>query len=325
MFKSLAQNTEKSRAPTKSSILIQKAGIQTTVQDLGRSGLRHLGISQAGALDPQSLRLANKLVGNPDHYAGLEIVIGPLQIVFQRDSWFALCGANFAAELDGISVAKSWRYFARAGQTLYLFGAQKEARTYLAIDGGILVDPVLGSSATDLQAGFGGHHGRALRKADILQLGQAQAIQRSVGVQQRIWSPEVRAIRGPEFTQFSVCSQKKFWQQAWRVSTHSNRMAYRLHGEVLERTTQHELLSHAVLPGVVQVPANGQPIVLLADCQTTGGYPRIATVIEADLWKIAQTPIGQHFCFIEVDLHTAISAQEKWQRELHRLDWVNHA
>lgn len=303
-----------------SSIHIQKAGIQSTVQDLGRVGLRHSGISQAGALDITSLKLANKLVGNPEHYAGLEIVVGPVQIVFQRATWFALCGANFAAELDGKSVAKAWRHFARAGQTLHLQGAQNEARTYVAFDGGIEVESVLGSRATDLQAGFGGHQGRALRKGDVLALGQARHFKRSVGVQQRIWSPEIRAMRGPEFGQFSACACKKFWQQAWQVSSQSNRMAFRLQGEQLVRETSTELLSHAVFPGVVQVPASGQPIVLLADCQTTGGYPRIATVIEADLWKIAQTPIGQHFCFIEVDLHTALAAQEKWQRELRRLD-----
>ncbi|MBC3872423.1 5-oxoprolinase subunit C family protein [Undibacterium flavidum] len=309
----------------RAGILIQKAGIQTTVQDLGRRGLRHLGISQAGALDATSLILANKLVGNPEHYAGLEIVIGPLQIVFQRATWFALCGANFAAELDGKLVAKAWRHFAQAGQTLCLQGAQKEARAYLAVDGGIEVESILGSRATDLQAGFGGHQGRALRKGDVLTLGQPRLFKRSVGVLQRCWTPEIRAIRGPEFAQFNSCARKKFWQQAWRVSSQSNRMAFRLEGDKLERESSSELLSHAVLPGVVQVPASGQPIVLLADCQTTGGYPRIATVIEADLWKIAQTPIGQHFCFIEVDLNTAIAAQEKWQRELRRMDSMEYA
>lgn len=318
-------NSDQPFAPKQSSILIQKAGLQTTVQDLGRPSLRHLGISQAGALDATSLILANKLLGNPEHCAGLEIVIGPLQILFQRDTWFALCGANFAAELDGKLVAKAWRHLALAGQTLYLQGARKEARAYLAVDGGIDVALVLGARATDLQAGFGGHQGRALRKDDVLALGPPRLFKRSVGVLQRSWSPEIRAIRGPEFAQFNSCARKKFWQQAWRVSTQSNRMAFRLEGDKLERENATELLSHAVLPGVVQVPANGQPIVLLADCQTTGGYPRIATVIEADLWKIAQTPIGQHFCFIEVDHNTAIAAKEKWQRELRRMDSMEYA
>lgn len=309
--------------PVSSHISILQAGIQTTVQDLGRQGLRHLGVSQAGALDAKSLILANKLVGNQEHCAGLEIVVGPVQILFHRDSWFALCGANFAAELQGQVIAKAWRHFALAGDRLLLRGAHKEARAYFAIDGGIAVDPVLGACATDLQAGFGGFEGRALRKGDLLPIGTPHRFSRSVGVQQRIWTPEIRAIPGPELMQFDAASRKKFWQQAWKVTSQSNRMGFRLSGESLQRTHSVDLLSHAVVPGVVQVPANGQPIVLMADCQTTGGYPRIATVIEADLWKVAQTPIGQHFCFLEVDIATAIDAQNKWQRELARLDCVN--
>jgi biotin-dependent carboxylase-like uncharacterized protein len=313
-----------------SQISILKSGIQTTIQDLGRTGYRHLGIAQAGALDRYSLILANKLVGNPEHCAGIEIMIGPVEIQFHRDTWFALCGANFGAELNSRPIAKAWRHFARAGQILVLRGAVKEALAYMAVDGGIHNEIVLGSRATDLQAGIGGHFGRALKKGDLLNIGmpqQSQQTRRSVGVQQRIWTPEIRAIRGPEYSQFDSDSQKKFWQQAWKVSSQSNRMGYRLIGEAndkrssnqLTRIKQKELLSHGVIPGVVQVPANGQPIILLADCQTTGGYPKIACVIEADLWKIAQTPIGQHFCFIEVDHALAIEAQQKWQRELARI------
>lgn len=304
---------------------VLKAGIQTSVQDLGRHGQRHLGISQSGALDQYSLMLANKLVGNAVHCAGLEIVIGPVEIQFLRDSWFALCGANFAAQLDGISVAKAWRHFAKAGQILRLAGALKEARAYLAIDGGIEVPQVLGSRSTDLQTGFGGFQGRALKSGDVLDLGSSQNLQKSLGVQQRIWSPEIRAIPGPEYAQFSPAARQHFWQQAWKLSPQSNRMGCRLQGVALQRTVSQDLLSHGVLPGVVQVPPNGQPIILLADAQTTGGYPKIACVIEADLWKVAQTPPGLSFCFIPVKNDTALLAQEKWQREFARIDWIIHA
>jgi biotin-dependent carboxylase-like uncharacterized protein len=308
-----------------SQLRVLKAGIQTSVQDLGRHGQRHLGISQSGALDPYSLMLANKLVGNKVHCAGLEIVIGPVEIQFQRDSWFAIGGANFGALLDGISVAKAWRHFAKAGQILRLAGALKEARAYLAIDGGIEVPQVLGSRSTDLQASFGGYQGRALKSGDVLELGPAQNLQKSLGVQQRIWSPEIRAIPGPEYEQFSPAARQHFWQQAWKLSPQSNRMGCRLQGLVLERTVSQDLLSHGVFPGVVQVPPNGQPIILLADAQTTGGYPKIACVIEADLWKVAQTPPGHSFCFIPVENDTAILAQEKWRREFSRIDWIIHA
>ncbi|MFZ6798683.1 biotin-dependent carboxyltransferase family protein [Undibacterium sp. Di24W] len=308
-----------------SQLRVLKAGIQTSVQDLGRHGQRHLGISQSGALDRYSLMLANKLVGNAVQCAGIEIVIGPVEIQFQRDSWFAIGGANFAALLDGKSVAKAWRHFAKAGQILRLTGAVKEARAYLAVDGGIAVPQVLGSRSTDLQAGFGGYHGRALMSGDVLELGPAQDLQKSLGVQQRIWSPEIRAIPGPEYEQFSSAARQQFWQQAWKLSPQSNRMGCRLQGLALQRTVSQDLLSHGVLPGVVQVPPNGLPIILLADAQTTGGYPKIACVIEADLWKVAQTPPGHSFCFIPVENDTAILAQEKWRREFARIDWIIHA
>lgn len=304
---------------------ILKAGIQTSIQDMGRHGLRHLGISQGGALDCYSLMLANKLVGNSVQHAGLEIVIGPVEIQFLRDSWFALCGANFAAHLDGVSVAKAWRHRAKAGQILRLAGAVKEARTYLAIDGGIAVPQILESRSTDLQAGFGGYQGRALKSGDVLALGTAQHLQKSLGVQQRIWSPEIRAIPGSEYEQFSPAARQQFWQQAWKLSPQSNRMGCRLQGAPLQRTVSQDLLSHGVIPGVVQVPPNGQPIILLADAQTTGGYPKIACVIEADLWKVAQTPPGHSFCFIPVDTDTAILAQERWRKEFARIDWIIHA
>lgn len=306
-------------------IRILKAGIQSTVQDVGRYGQRHLGINQSGALDPYSLMLANKLVGNTVCCAGLEIVIGPVEIQFQRDTWFAIGGANFAAQLDSVAVPKAWRHFAKAGQILRLSGALKEARAYLAFDGGIAVPQVLGSRSTDLQAGFGGYLGRALKVGDEPELGPAQHLQKSLGVQQRIWSPEIRAIPGPEYEQFSPAARQQFWQQAWKLSPQSNRMGCRLQGQALQRTISKDLLSHGVFPGVVQVPPNGQPIILLADAQTTGGYPKIACVIEADLWKVAQTLPGHSFCFIPVDKDTAILAQEKWRKEFARIDWIIYA
>lgn len=300
-------------------IEILQAGVQTTVQDLGRHGNRHLGISQAGALDPQSLALANILVGNQMNTAGIEVVIGPLEIRFHQNTWFAICGADFTASLAGKAIAPGWRYQAKAGQSLILRGPQRESRAYLAFSGGIQCDLVLGARATDLQAGFGGVEGRALRRHDVLFIGDGAHFNKSIGVQQRKWTPEIRAILGPEFDQFSKKAQHDFWHHAWKVSNQSNRMGYRLQGNRLDRCSKQDLFSHAVMPGVVQVPPNGQPIVLLADAQTTGGYPRIASVIQADLWKLAQTPIGKSFCFIRVDVETARLAALQSQNELHKI------
>lgn len=299
---------------------ILRPGIQTTVQDLGRTGYRHLGIAQAGALDAPALILANRLLHNSAGAAGLELVAGKIELRFQRASWFALCGADFEATLDGQALSTGWCAPAKAGQILRLRGPRSGMRAYLAIDGGIAVPEVLGSRSTDLQAHFGGWQGRALLAGDRLPLGPAQACGRRLGALQRIWSPEVRALPGPEYAQFGSAAQHSFWNQAWSVSTQSNRMGYRLQGNPLLRTVNADLASHAVLPGVVQVPPNGQPIVLLADAQTTGGYPRIAVVIEADLWKFAQAPSGQKFCFVETDLAGARAATEKWRQELYRFE-----
>lgn len=299
---------------------VVKAGIQTSVQDLGRQGLRHVGIAQSGALDAPSLRLANRLLGNAINDAGLEIVIGPVSLRFLQPTWFAICGADFKARLDNVDIACGWRVLAQAGQVLHLVGAAKESRAYLAVDGGIQVPEVLGARATDLQAGFGGFQGRALRSGDILPLGEARTLSQALGVLQRVWTPEIRAIAGPEYAQFCVASRKALWTQAWKLSPQSNRMGVRLQAHALNLSLPLELQSHAVLPGVVQVPPNGQPIVLLADAQTTGGYPRIATVIDADLWKLGQTPAGAHFCFQQVDLAQAYAAREQAELQEFRLE-----
>ncbi len=303
----------------KAYLEVLQAGVQTTVQDLGRHGTRHLGIAQAGALDAPSLSLANFLVGNQANAAGLEIVIGPVELRFSQATWFAICGADFTATLNGQTIAPGWRYLASAGALLRLRGALRECRAYLAVAGGIAVDTVLGARATDLQAQFGGYQGRALRKHDVIELGAGRTFGKSIGVQQRKWTPEIRAVVGPEFEQFSKKAQHDFWHHAWTVSNQSNRMGYRLQGNRLDRCSKQDLFSHAVMPGVVQVPPNGQPIVLLADAQTTGGYPRIACVIQADLWKLAQTPVGKNFCFLRTDLDTAQRAMQQARKELETI------
>jgi 5-oxoprolinase (ATP-hydrolysing) subunit C len=310
---------------------IIRPGIQTTVQDLGRHGYRHLGVAQCGAMDGPALWLANRLVNNPPNLAGLEMVAGPIEIRFQQATWFALCGADFAATLDGKAVDSGWCNLAAAGKLLRLRGPRTGMRAYLAVAGGIDVPVTLGGRATDLQAKFGGYKGRALKAGDKLGLGAANDCQRRIGGSQPQWSPQVRFLRGPEFEQFSVDSRNAFVAQTWTVSAQSNRMAYRLEGPVLsgDRTESvGELLSHGVLPGVVQVPPNGQPIVLLADSQTTGGYPRIAAVIEADLWKFGQAPAGQKIQFVETDLDGARAARQEWQHNRYRFEssaYENHA
>ena len=175
------------------------------------------------------------------------------------------------------------------------------------------------SRSTDLKAGFGGLHGRALRDGDRLPITPQAARLRSVGLRPPAWTPEVRVLPGPEHDEFSPEAQHAFLHAGWRVTPQSNRMGYRLDGPALQRVGTDDLPSHAVLPGVVQVPPSGQPIVLLADAQTTGGYPKIGVVIRADLWKLAQLRLGATLRFVRCTSEEAVGALRSQQQLLDRL------
>ncbi|AQS35268.1 biotin-dependent carboxylase-like protein [Shewanella psychrophila] len=294
-------------------------GFHTTVQDLGRTGYRHLGVSVSGALDRQALILANSLVGNPDNAAGLELTAGTFELKFYRDAWFTLTGANYEIKIGSREIWHGWRNNIKAGETLSLRGPKSGMRAYLAIDGGIDVPLYLGSRSTLTAAELGGHQGRALKVGDRISLGNKLSISKPIGAVQRGYSNEIRALPGPEMAQFTQQSRKVFWSSQWQLSNDSNRMGARLTGEVLDLTQELNLNSHAVMPGSIQVPPSGQPIVLLADGQTTGGYPKIATVIEADLWKLAQTRPGEQLQFIHVSPNQAEDANYEWQQYFYRL------
>ena len=314
------------------SIQIIRPGPLASVQDLGRYGHRQLGICPGGALDTQALTLANRLVGNADSAAGLELTMGSCEIRFDQDTRIALAGEAFGATLDGVSLVPCWSVPVQAGQTLRLGGAASGVRpglrTWLAVAGGIDVPMVLGSRSTDLKAGFGGLEGRALRKGDRLAIGasrldEAQRWRRPFGVR----APEsgdapgepttLRVLPGPEAEQFLQASRKLLHAEDWRITPQSNRMGSRLAGPELKRKKgSTDMLSAGVVPGTVQVPPSGQPIILLGDAQTTGGYPRIAVVIRADLWKLAQAPLGGRLRLVEVDEQSARQAWDARQRYL---------
>lgn len=301
---------------------IIRAGMMTTVQDGGRVGQRQSGISQCGALDLPALRIANLLVGNDKDAAALEIVLGQFSVEFERDGWFALTGAGCDATLDGAQVWTGWRQHARAGQRLTLKTPRHGVRSYLAIAGGIDVPQVMGSRSTDLKLGIGGLEGRLLQDGDCLAVhAPTRDFSGPHGIKQLLWSNRLRALPGPEYNEFDAASQAAFWRLPWRLSPQSDRMGYRLQGQILKRTTDRELLSHGLLPGVVQVPHNGQPIVLMNDAQTTGGYPRIACVIEADMYHLAQIPLGQPIHFVPCTLEEALKARSDQHRYIEQLEW----
>ncbi|MFG6440715.1 biotin-dependent carboxyltransferase family protein [Roseateles sp. LKC17W] len=295
-------------------IEIVRAGPLATVQDLGRPGWRDRGLSLCGALDEFALQAGNLLVGNTSGAAGLEFTLGGATLRFHADSCIAVTGTDADAQLDGRAVHPWWRLRVRAGQTLKLAAPRERMRSYLAVTGGINVPEALGSRSTDLKAHFGGLDGRALRDGDCLPLIAGAALpSRAVGLRPPVWTPSVRALPGPEYDDFAADARDAFWSNDWTVTPQSNRMGYRLAGPVLTREHGVELPSHGVLPGVVQVPPSGQPIALLADAQTTGGYPKIAVVIHADLWKLAQLRLGARVRFVrctQADAATALRDQQ---------------
>ncbi|QNK69329.1 biotin-dependent carboxyltransferase family protein [Variovorax sp. PAMC26660] len=318
-------------------IVIQKPGLLASVQDLGRHGHRQLGICPGGALDVLSLALANRLVGNVDGAAGLELTMGGCELRFEADTRIALTGDDFSATLDGVPLWPCWSVPVRAGQTLRLTGAnaagRKKAglRSWLAVAGGIDVPPILGSRSTDLKASFGGHEGRALRKGDRLSLGasrlsEAQRTRRPFGLRGPDWGAEeadaaiaLRVLPGPEFEQFTLAARDLLWGERWRITPQSNRMGSRLAGAELKRKRGGDMLSSGVIPGTIQVPPSGLPIILMGDAQTTGGYPRIGVVIRADLWKLAQAPLNGKLRLVQVDMAQSLTAWADQQRYLRQV------
>ena len=300
---------------------IIRAGLQTTVQDQGRNGLRGQGVSLGGALDAPALYAANLLVGNRGTDAGLEVTLGECTVEFTRDGWMALTGAGCDAYLDKQRIWTGWNYPVRAGQRLVLHRPKRGMRSYLAVSGGIDVPKVLGSRSTDLTGGFGGLDGRRLKDGDVLPLGEVRRVpQKSQGIKQLLFNNYIRVLPGPEYQEFSPEEQAFFWRTPWHLSPQSNRMGYRLNGHVLRRSSSREMFAHGLLPGVIQVPRGGQPIVLMADAQTTGGYPRIACVIEADLYHLAQIRLGEPIHFIRCTLAEAQQAYKEQKIYLRQLE-----
>lgn len=303
-------------------LTVIRSGLQTSVQDGGRVGYRSVGVCRSGALDLPALRIANLLVGNDQGDAALEIVLGQVSFEFTTNCWFALTGADCQATLDGASVWTGWRKQARAGQRLTLGAPVHGMRSYLAVAGGIDVPVVMGARSTDLGGEFGGFKGRKLCDGDSLSIGHPRStLNGPQGVRQLLAGNRIRAIPGPEYQQFSDASRLSFWRQPWHLSPDSNRMGYRLQGQPLTRTSSDELLSHGLLPGVIQVPHNGLPIILMNDSQTTGGYPRIATVIEADRYHLAQLRLGEPIHFVQCSLEAALQADNALQSYFQQLAW----
>jgi len=307
--------------------VVERAGFQTSVQDLGRTGFRQFGVPTSGALDTFALRVANLLVGNDEDAAALEITLGGLQLRFEDEQSVAWCGGEFEVQIGSRALPAGHVAHVRAGDELKFGRAQIGCRCWLAISGGIDVPVVLGSRSTDLRASFGGLEGRTLRDGDQLSLGEfrrsstfakAMADKSPLAtVDISSWGgphdwvspakryPALRFIRGVDWDRFNASTLQHFTSEAFAVSPDSDRMGVRLDGPELKRQDESDLVSEAVAPGTIQVPPSGKPILLLGDCQTIGGYPKIAHVITVDLSVAAQLRAGDGVRFLEVSLQEA--------------------
>jgi biotin-dependent carboxylase-like uncharacterized protein len=302
-------------------IEILSTGAVNSVQDLGRTGYLDAGVGRSGMMDAPALEIANLLVGNDEGAAGIEVALFPFRLRFETDTVFAVAGADCPAKLDERQVPGWWAMTAKAGEALTLGLPRSGARAVIAFQGGIDVPLVLGSRSTDLKSVFGGFEGRGLHRGDRLALaGASRRMLRMEGG----YGADVSVLRAPaaakdeaivlrvlpsaEYAVFTGEARSKFHETDWLITNDANRMGYRLSGPELTLIRKLELLSHGIMPGTVQVPPNGQPIIQLAEANTCGGYPKIANVIEADLWKLAQSPVGARLRFELTDRDTAVAA-----------------
>lgn len=302
-----------------SEIQVHARGLLTTVQDLGREGFGPLGVSPSGAADPISLRLGNRLVGNPQGAAALEMTLLGGTFLFPQGAVIALTGSDFGATLEGMPLDPWIAVDIRPGQTLRLGSTRSGARCYLCVQGGIIVKPFLGSASTHLLSGLGGYEGRALRKGDVLHIGPEIAPFRKTTVAARAseqLSPRkvFRVTPGPQSDWFPESSLRTFYAGTYRVAEDSNRMGLRLEGQPIARESGGEMITEGVSIGAVQITAGGLPIILFVEQQTTGGYAKIANVISADLHSLGQLRPRDEIRFEQVDWETArtlLCEQEK--------------
>jgi antagonist of KipI len=312
------------------NLFVERAGFLSSVQDLGRTGFRQFGVSTSGALDWFALRVANLLVGNDEGAAGLEIALGGLHLRFQDERIVAWCGGEFDVQIGSLALPAGHIANVQSGDELKFGGTQFGCRCWLAISGGIDVPFVLRSRSTDLRANFGGMEGRALHDGDQLPLGKFRRSETAATEYISSWTapnewaspaaryPILRFTRGADWNRFNDVTIQRFTTHAFSVSPDSDRMGVRFDGPELKRKDKTDLISEAVAPGTIQVPPSGKPILLLGDCQTIGGYPKIAHVITANLGVAAQLRAGDGVRFSEVSLEDAHRLLLERERDLGR-------
>lgn len=294
-----SRSTPPAHRNIRDAIEVLEPGLQTSVQDLGRAGYGRLGIAPGGAADRSALIAGNRLAGNPDGAAGLEMALTGPRLRFLRPGRIAITGADLGASLNGLRFPVGARRVVGPGDELaFGQGSGVGARAYLCLGGGIDVPVLLGSRATDLTAAFGGFEGRALRPGDRLRVGRQRAVDTARGLPEMFRAGDViRVVRGPHIDRFDHAAYDLLLSRQFTVSSQSNRLGVRLIGPTILPIGGADIISEGMVTGAIQITGEGQPIVMLRSRATIGGYPKIATVIAADLDRLGQLRPGQRIRF----------------------------
>lgn len=311
------------------SITITKAGIADSIQDAGRYGWQHLGINPTGAMDSVAMQLANALVGNSLNEAVIELHFPASTFLFEEAMLIALSGADFSATINQQSICINTPVLAPKNSELKFTANHKGARCYLTVQGGFAIEQWLKSSSTHLKAGAGGLNGRYLMKGDNIAFKNKATFNRAIATKQFPWQADahffysagtvIRVILGNEFSLLKEESQDVLGGSTFTITQQSDRMGYRLNGIPLQLLQQQEMVSSAVTRGTVQLLPDGHLIVLMADHQTTGGYPKVAHVIAADMPKLAQIRAGGGIQFQFIPIEEAEKLLIEQQQHLHQL------
>jgi biotin-dependent carboxylase-like uncharacterized protein len=308
-----------------SEVRVIRPGLLTTIQDIGRWGYQSRGVPVAGPMDPYSHRAANALVGNPPFAATLEVTLLGPEIGFEEERVLVVTGAEFELRLNGRSVPTNAPCIAPAGSSLAFGPRIRGARAYIGVEGGFELPVMLGSRATHVAVGMGGLGGRALKAGDRLPLGERSSRRREVRPMPLARAlPDghagVRVMIGPQHQRFRADALDVLQRAPYKLGLTSDRMAFRLEGFPLAHTSNADIISEATPIGSIQVPSSGLPIVLMADRQTTGGYPKIATLISADLGLAGQLAPGDTISFAVCSAQEAMAALIAQERALMTIE-----
>lgn len=310
-------------------LVVESAGIHTTIQDLGRRGYLRFGIPESGAMDDYALQIANLLVGSEKDEAALEITFADFSASFVGEGRISITGADLGAEINGVSIEPWQSFMVRTGDILAFKEIKEGCRAYLALEGGIEVPRVMGSKSTYTKARLGGYMGRKLEEGDLLKVEGGRTI--SFGgtiklpdafIPKYCANPKIRVVLGPQDDCFTRQEMEKFLDSQYSLTNQCDRMGYRLEGQPIVHVEEPDIISDGIALGAVQIPGHGQPIVMMKDRQTVGGYAKIANVISLDISQLAQLKQGDIIQFAKVSVKEAQSLCKRRDELLNRLEII---